>query len=167
MPVTVEQVRVSVPPGVAPGVLVLVTAPPQPVITALPATYCSVPGSTSVMSTLVSVWPLATLSVSVNVRGKLGPVAVSLSGAAMVLASVISDGVTPRLTVAPLIAGSVAGLLSGSAPRLKIGVTAMFLVTPSGATEGSPRLNPMLTQAGGSAGGNDPSVVRTIASDCW
>ena len=48
-----------------------------------------------------------------------------------------------------------------------MGVIAMFLVTPSGATDGSPRLKFMFTQAGGCAGGNEPSVMRTIASDCW
>ena len=70
VPVTVAQRRVSVPPGIDPdGVEMLDTAPPQPVTTALPATYCSVPGRASVRSTLVTVCPLATFSVRVNVRG--------------------------------------------------------------------------------------------------
>jgi hypothetical protein len=81
VPVTLAKRRVTVPPGVPPGVLIAVVAVGVPrIVVASTLRNCSVAGRMSVTSRAVSVCPSA-MSTSMRYwRGKFGPVAVSSSG---------------------------------------------------------------------------------------
>ena len=116
VPVMLAKRRVSVPPGVVVlGVDGAVVVPDV----ASTEMNCALPGSTSVRSRFVTVWPFATSTATVYCRGQFGPVVVSLSGPAYVVERRRSVGETAVVAVLPISEGSVVGLSSASVPNMK------------------------------------------------
>jgi hypothetical protein len=94
-----------------------VRVPPAPGVMELTWTWS---GTVWVTVTLVRVWPVAGVTVTVSVRVKFGPVTVSPSGMSTVWVTESRVGVTMKLcSAASTRVGSCAGLFSESLPYSK------------------------------------------------
>lgn len=114
VPVTEAKRRVRLPPGVEVlGVEMSVVAP----LVDVTARNWSSGGRRSVRSRSVIVWLLAMSTLTWYSRGKLGPVAVSLSVPMYVFVRMKSVGVVFAEVALPTTDGSAVGLSSGSLPN--------------------------------------------------